>query len=264
MFNTPASDGTPQSVRAPLRGVPQDKMLKVLILDDERFDRHRLARMCSGLERPVDVTNAQTLRAFKDQLDAGAFDLILLDYLLPDGTGMDAMEAVRLSPDNLNAATIMITGQRQEHLAAEAMKMGCADYMTKDQLTANAFRRAVTNALQKSELTHQIEAQTFARSEVEKVLEHFASSFARDIKPLVSRMLRQLRDLRGKDQSDGFSAIDGTCIDIWEALVELERNTGPDMMALALSKSAASDEAQTAQDARKGRKPPSPFSKVSH
>ncbi len=243
------------------RGLNESAPLRVLILDDERFDRHRLARLCSGLDVSVAVANATTVTDFKSLLAGQSFDLILLDYMLPDGTGLDAMEAVRLSAANVNAATIMITGQGQEDIAAEAISFGCADYLTKDELSANAFRRAVTNALHKSDLTTQIEAQSFARSEVETVLEHFAASFARDIKPMVSRMLRQLRDLRGKEQDQKFEALDTTCLDMWEALVELERHTGPEMMELAITGNSPSD---LGAQGRRTRVPPSPFSKISH
>ncbi len=243
------------------RGLTERAPLQVLILDDERFDRHRLARFCSGLGVSVAVSNTATLENFRSQLASQRFDLILLDYMLPDGTGLDAMEAVRLSAANVNAATIMITGQGQVDVAAEAISYGCADYLTKDELSPNAFRRAVTNALQKSYLTTQVEAQSFARSEVEAVLEHFAASFARDIKPMVSRMLRQLRDLRGTNQDQKFEALDTTCLDIWEALVELEHNTGPEIMALATT-----DNAPTVMRTPDGktRVPPSPFTKVTH
>ena len=243
------------------RGLTESAPLQVLILDDERFDRHRLARFCSGLDICVAVTNASTLEDFRTKLANQRFELILLDYMLPDGTGLDAMESVRLSAANVNAATIMITGQGQDDVAAEAISYGCADYLTKDELSPNAFRRAVTNALQKSDLTTQVEAQSFARSEVEAVLEHFASSFARDIKPMVSRMLRQLRDLRGTEQNQKFEALDTTCLDMWEALIELERNTGPEIMALA-----AIDKTPTVMRTRDGkaRVPPSPFTKVPH
>ncbi|MBD3664200.1 response regulator [Sulfitobacter aestuariivivens] len=237
-----------------------DASLQVLILDDERFDRHRLARLCSGLPQECTVRNATDLASFSDALDDDLFDLILVDYQLPDGTGLDALRAVRMSVRNFNAATIMVTGQPAEAIAQEALLGGCADYLTKDEITPVTFRRAVTNAVQKSVLSTQVEAQSFAREEVEAVLQHFAGKMARDIKPMVSRMMRQVRDLRRGEDSDRFDPIDLSCMTMWEMLVELERHDGIDMVTRTLSKGTAAPESVVTPL----RKPPSPFARFSH
>ncbi|MGB3245593.1 MAG: response regulator [Sulfitobacter sp.] len=230
--------------------------LSVLVLDDERFDRHRLARLCSGLDVGCDVTNAITLVEFEAQLDAGRYDLIMVDYLLPDGTGLQALDAVRRSARNFASATIMITGQFDDAVATQALRGGCADYLTKDELTKETFQRAVTNALEKSALTMAVQAQTFARAEVEAVLELFASRFAGDIKPMVSRTLRQLRDHRRAPDTDGIAAIETSCMAMWETLVELERQPGVEMMADTMQGSVQ-------PPIKEGqRKPPSPFARV--
>ncbi|MFT6675083.1 MAG: CheY-like chemotaxis protein [Sulfitobacter sp.] len=245
--------------------------IPVLILDDERFDRHRLARLCSGLEFPCAVANASTLIDFKTRIEESAFDLILIDYYLPDGTGMDALELVRLSPRNLNTATIMITGLGQDAIEQQAMTSGCADYLTKDELSAGTFHRAVTNALQKSKLTIAVECQSYARQEVEKVLEHFAGQCARDIKPMVSRMMRQLRDLRaGLDNTEPasstrFDGIENSYMTLWEFLVEMERYQGASLVTQTLTPTLTPASAASAKaDTDNPRKPPSPFARITH
>ncbi|NNE54350.1 MAG: response regulator [Sulfitobacter sp.] len=239
---------------------------QVLILDDERFDRHRLARLCSSLEFSCEITNAVTLREFAAALERKHFELILVDYRLPDGTGLDALDMVRLSPRNNNAATIMITGQGQDSVAQSALASGCRDYLSKDDLSAPAFHRAVTNALQKADLSIQVERETFARAEVEAVLVHFASKCAQDIKPMVSRMMRQIRDLRAGEAcgtipaTARFDGIEDSCITLWEFLVELERYQGAGMIP-----APAADHVTPAPDTlpkRAVRKPPSPFARL--
>ncbi len=230
----------------------------VLILDDERFDRHRLARLCSGLEGACAVTATASLENFEAELTAARYDLILVDYLLPDGTGLQALDAVRRSALNYQSATIMITGQMDDQVAGAALRGGCSDYLSKDELTPDTFKRAVTNALQKSALCLEVEAQTFARSEVEAVLEAYASRFARDIKPMVSRTLRQLRDHRRQPNPEGFAATEASCIAIWEMLVELERHSGGDMINDTILQGAAVLPAAQID----ARKPPSPFARI--
>jgi DNA-binding NarL/FixJ family response regulator len=233
---------------------PPEKEIRVLILDDQRFDRHRLARLCSGLDIKCALTNANTLADFAAIIDVAQFELVLLDYGLPDGTGFDALSMVRLSPDNCNAALIMVSGQDQENLAQEALKAGCSDYIPKDDLSPSSFRRAVTNAMQKSQLTNAVQTQSTRSAETDAVLQGFASQCAQDIKPMVSRMMRQLRDLRRKQDTNGTESsldeVEQSCMLLWGFLVELESFKDEDKVKShsTHAKAAAS-------------KPPSPFAR---
>lgn len=240
-----------------------DRAISVLILDDDRVDRHRLARLCSTLPNPTRITNAQMSRECMTLLDEQCFELLLVDYHLPDGTGLDLLRHIRMSPQNLNAAIIMITGQANAQIEQTAREAGCADYLTKDELTPQTFRRAVSNALQKSVLSTQVVAQTFRRNEVEKVLEHFAGQCARDIKPMLSRMMRQLRNLRAADPGrtadtpSRYDAIEDSCDTLWNFLVALERHQGTDLLPMGLN----SPSGDAALPTGVPRKPPSPFAR---
>lgn len=260
----------PQNSQTPFRSqhtsypsTPQlPQSASVLVLDDQRFDRHRLARLCSGLEMHCDITNAKTIAQFAQIIETAQFDLVMVDYGLPDGTGFDALSIVRLSPQNCNAATIMVSGQGQEHLAQQALEAGCSDYITKDELSLASINRAVTNALQKSVLITEVETQTSRSSETQAVLERFASKCARDIKPMVSRMMRQLRDMRGTGteqsttQAEQVDRVEESCMLLWDFLVDLESFQAclddPEQEATPSSSNGTSN-----------RKPPSPFARVS-
>ena len=223
------------------RGFPSH--ISVLVLDDQRFDRHKLGRLCATLPTHAEILNADSLAALNALLDATTFDLIFVDYNLPDGSGLDALERIRMSPRNCNAASIMITGADGEEIALDAMSRGCADFITKHELSPTTFTRAVTNALQKSALSTQVAAQTFAREEVERVLKSFASQCANDIKPMLSRMMRQLRDLRDTPAQDHRTvtarreSVEASCMHLWEFLDDLERHH-PDVMMKDLAASA--------------------------
>jgi DNA-binding NarL/FixJ family response regulator len=245
--------------------VPPPSLLQVLILDDERFDRHRLARLCSGLDMACEVANAVTLSEFEDLIEQHRFDLILIDYGLPDGTGMEALHMINMSAQNHTAATIMITGQDKEALAQQAIDSGCRDYLSKDDLSAPEFSRAVANALRKSKLTPALNAQTYPRADVVAIVEHLAAKSAQDIKPMVSRMMRQVRDLRARSGSDlgdapaPTGAIEDSCVNIWEFLVALERSSGEAIIAQTILEEGTP---QSRSAPKTAIKPPSPFSKV--
>ena len=57
------------------------------------------------------------------------FDIILLDIMLPDSTGVDALRNMhKVAPQT---PIIMITGGNDLDLAKECLKLGAADYITK-------------------------------------------------------------------------------------------------------------------------------------
>lgn len=234
--------------------------LAVLILDDERFDRHRLARMCSGLDFPCEVTVAKTLADFAETLEQDMFGLILIDYALPDGDGLQALDMVRLCARNLNAPTLMIAGGNIDNIAERALASGCHTYLSKDALTNALFQDAVRSALGTTLGNVPPTKSTYSRDEVADILAHRSQRSARDIKPMVSRMMRQLRGLRTGTQDEGgvvLEAIEQNCMSLWTFLMELETQNGADALK-DLEGHQNTSEAVVAKAAL-NRKPPSPF-----
>ena len=225
----------------------------ILIVEDQRFDRMRLRRLINTLEFDTHVAEADCLQAMGTMLEIDTFDLILLDYNLPDGNGLQALDAVRIANKNRNAATIMITGDDQSEIAIEALKRGCSDYITKDDLSVEAFHRASINALQKSKLAIGIETQDTKRQQIEGVLERFSTECAKEIKPVVSRMMRQLRDLRdaqdtnAENTAERHNRIEQSCMRLWEFLNDLDDYKGTDFAHQITTGVAPAPSANTAQ-----------------
>lgn len=233
----------PETTRLP-------KLASILVVDDQRFDRTRLKRLISGLEFETHVVEADRLETMGTMLQRDKFDLILVDYNLPDGNGLMALDAIRLDPKNRQAATIMVAGDGQTDVAIEALKRGCSDYITKDDLSPASFKRATINALQKSSLSIGMETQDVKRQQIEMVLERFSTECASEIKPVLSRLMRQLRDLReapdlSEDQaSERFGRIENSCMRLWEFLDDLEQYQGTDLSEATLSGAATPGSAQ--------------------
>ncbi|NHC35116.1 hybrid sensor histidine kinase/response regulator [Scytonema millei] len=78
-------------------------------------------------------------------------DLILLDFYLPDMSGLDFLEKLELELA-APTAVIMLTGQGNEGIAVQAMKQGVRDYLVKQYLKPDVLQLAVRNALNQSYL----------------------------------------------------------------------------------------------------------------
>lgn len=200
---------------------------RILIVDDQRFDRARLRRMCEALEFEVEISEADSLESMGTALELKVFDLIFLDYHMPEGSGLHAISAIEHDPRNRLAATIMVTGDGQSEIAIQAMKNGCSDFLVKDDLSNDSVRRAAINALQKASLNRSVETQEIMRNKVEAVLDKFTKECAEEIKPLLTKMLRHVRDLNSaRANEDQYNSvvkqISNSCERLFDFMCDLE------------------------------------------
>lgn len=100
---------------------------KILIVDDDTF-------ICNVLERFLINNNyvahtSYTMRGAIEQLKGTTFDLILCDFRLPDGDGLELMEYImKLSPES---TIIIMTAYSEIKMAVKVIKKGAFDYITK-------------------------------------------------------------------------------------------------------------------------------------
>jgi len=80
-------------------------------------------------------------------------DIILLDLVLPDGSGIDLIP--RLKAINKNAVIIVVTGQKSADSALEAIKAGAKDYIVKP-IERERLYVSIENALSYIELHTQV------------------------------------------------------------------------------------------------------------
>jgi signal transduction histidine kinase len=112
-------------------------------------------------------------------MEQSTFDLALVDYRLPDLTGIRLLEAINdLANDT---AVILLTGQGSEAIAAQAIKSGAADYLVKRDITAESLAAVIGQARHSLERSRQdrrmVKHLTHERSEVD----HFMRSLSHDM-----------------------------------------------------------------------------------
>jgi signal transduction histidine kinase len=83
----------------------------------------------------------------------------LLDYHLPDLSGLEFLAALAGENGRLSLPVIMMTGEGNESLVAEAMKAGAADYLPKHVLSTKSLKRAIESAIGQYKLLAAIEEQ---------------------------------------------------------------------------------------------------------
>ncbi|BAY43502.1 two-component hybrid sensor and regulator [Scytonema sp. HK-05] len=86
-------------------------------------------------------------------------DLILLDFMLPDATGLEFIEELKLSTGKNLLPIVMLTGYGNESVAVQAMKSGAQDYLVKGKLTSQALNRSCSTVMERVRLMQQLEQQ---------------------------------------------------------------------------------------------------------
>lgn len=82
------------------------------------------------------------------------WDVLLLDYLLPDVDGVEVLGEVRKR--NNDVAVVVITGEGDERLAADLFRMGAYDYLVKSAIDPGTLRRTLDQVLTRRTLEEQI------------------------------------------------------------------------------------------------------------
>ena len=101
---------------------------RILVCDDEASLREMLQILLRREGYRVDLVDG--VHAARDQLgSADPYDLVITDLVMPDGTGMEVLDAVRSR--SADTQTLMITAYATTGQAVEAMRRGAYDYVQK-------------------------------------------------------------------------------------------------------------------------------------
>jgi CheY-like chemotaxis protein len=74
--------------------------------------------------------------------------LILLDYLMPDATGLDLIPIIRKFPEHCDTPIIMLSGEDSSETMSAALELGVSAFVTKP-FTATELRAAVAKYIRK-------------------------------------------------------------------------------------------------------------------
>ncbi len=141
---------------------------RVLLVDDEEKILKTLGRALR--DEGHLVTTASRALDGQRLLVEQSFDLLIIDYRMPDRSGMDVVkELVAATPDGERPAIVMMTAHGSIESAVEAMKLGAHDYLQKpfevDELLLTA-RRVLAAQRARTELS-------YLRSERDADFDHY-------------------------------------------------------------------------------------------
>jgi len=128
--------------------------MKVLVVDEEP-DVRKLVAMSFRMQQPAwEVIGAEDGPQALDLIERERPDVVLLDIGLPEMSGFEVLEAIRLFSD---VPVIMLTVRDDELSKVQGLELGADDYVTKpfSHLELLARVRAVLRRAQALPLTHE-------------------------------------------------------------------------------------------------------------
>lgn len=154
---------------------------RLLVIDDSKRDTLLLERILQQAEDATfTVTHVESARAGLDELNSHSYDLVLLDYYLPDMDGIAFLEEKQRR--GLPAPVIMLTAFGQERLPVAALQAGALDYFRKDQINSSLLGKAIQQAIEKAHL------QASAAADAARL---------RALEDMVARLQQQLKERQG-------------------------------------------------------------------
>ena len=153
---------------------------KLLVIDDSKRDILLLERILRQAEDAAfTLTHVESAQAGLDELGEQTYDLVLLDYYLPDMDGIAFLQEKQLR--GLQTPVIMLTAFGQERLPVAALQAGALDYFRKDEVNSSLLGKAIRQAIEKARL--QAEALADAAR-------------LRELEETIAQLQRQLDDLK--------------------------------------------------------------------
>jgi signal transduction histidine kinase len=154
--------------------------LRILHLEDSPAD-HALATMTLRRAKVAHtMCHVDTLEAFRDCIAGEVFDIILADYKLPGFTAIDAWDLVSRLPRH--PPFILLSGAIGEVAAVDAIRLGMADYVLKDEMPRLPHVIARAREVHEARLAQEQAANELAASQqrLAELTEHLQSSIEQE------------------------------------------------------------------------------------
>jgi signal transduction histidine kinase/CheY-like chemotaxis protein len=122
---------------------------RILIVDDDEVSRYVLKGLLAG--QNADISEAVNGRSGLQQAAAEQPDVIFLDLVMPDLTGLQVIEALRADPATAAIPVIIVTSQVLDGQERAALEAQAVAVLSKEITSREAAQQAIQAALQRAE-----------------------------------------------------------------------------------------------------------------
>lgn len=102
---------------------------RILIVEDEADVALVVTKILEG--RDVHISTTGSIKETEELLEKEAFDIIIMDRMLPDGDSVQIFKKLKESPALNLLPVLILSGKDRFGEQAEGLDLGADDYMTK-------------------------------------------------------------------------------------------------------------------------------------
>ncbi|MFQ6137041.1 MAG: response regulator, partial [Candidatus Hydrothermarchaeales archaeon] len=133
----------------------EDGKEKILIVEDSETHFRMVKDALDQSKDNYDIERAETGPEGLEKIVKGCYDLVLLDFELPEMNGLEILE--RVNEGGVEVPIVMLTGVGSEKVAVDALKKGASDYVRKTFDSLEAIPIIVKENIKKFELKKERE-----------------------------------------------------------------------------------------------------------
>jgi PAS domain S-box-containing protein len=128
---------------------PSTQAVRVLLVDDDPDDFLLTSDYLGEIQAwRFDIEWAKNFAEAREKIECRCHDIYFFDFLLGARTGLELLEeAVTLRTE---APIVLLTGKGDQRIDQEAMRLGAADYLVKDEIDAEKLERCIRYALDRA------------------------------------------------------------------------------------------------------------------
>ncbi len=121
------------------------QQMRILLADDSVLTRtvikKQLVEMCGDIDVSEAKNGTEAISRISESRKLGhEFNFILLDYMMPEKTGLDVLEFIRKT--DKTQPVYILSANLEESIRNRAFELGCTDFIKKT-LDADALRKSL-------------------------------------------------------------------------------------------------------------------------
>ena len=175
--------------------------MKIIVIEDEPDIRRNLEYNLS--REGFSVSTAASISEANMLLTSTDYNLILLDLMLPDGSGLDLCKSIKSNSNTESIPIIILTAKDDEVDKVVGFELGADDYVTKPFSVRELILRVkavLKRGSKKKEIVEVVRQFGDLKIDVDSHEVHVDDAKI-NLTALEFRLLRQLVDTRGRVQS---------------------------------------------------------------
>ena len=132
--------------------------MNILLVDDDIVDRKTVKRALEKSQLNVSITEASSANDAALLYSQASFDVVLIDYRMPNHNGMELMVALQNDHQYLGAGAVIVMMSTfiDDDIAISCIEAGAQDFLIKSEITATLLRRSIQHATTRFNLEQKL------------------------------------------------------------------------------------------------------------